>query len=105
MPKHKIQHMTFWHDWVDSCLDGETGLPILFDTRKAAEDDLKDFFADVKAAVKSGHMQDLYSRNEWRIVETADTEEKGTPDDRHPAETNGNLPQEPVVIVSGQENN
>ena len=67
--KYKIQHETMFQGWIDGCTDGETGLPVLFDTRKEAEADLKEFLHGIEEAVKSGHMQDVYRGEEWRVVE------------------------------------
>ena len=64
--KYKIEH-NYIYGWDDAYLD-DNEKPILFDTKKEAQADIDDLIDDVKEAVKLGHMEDEYDKEDYRIV-------------------------------------
>ena len=71
--RYEVQHYTWGDSWVNTWTEcsirkGAKPKPVTFATRKEAQAELDEFFADVKEAVKAGNMDSGYGRDEFRIV-------------------------------------
>ena len=64
--KYEIQTFTLCAGWVNIWTDNDSGEPVTFNTRKAAEKELADYLADLAHAVKIGQLDD-YNPEDYKI--------------------------------------
>ena len=69
MSQYEVQHYTLCGGWVNCWTDGETNAPSVFNSYQEAKDELDDFFEQEYEAYFNGWIEDMYDRDEYRIVE------------------------------------
>ena len=72
--KYKVLR-NYAYGWDDGFFSGDNGeVPTLFDSKKEAEDDIKEHIEDIKSAIKSGNMDEdsLEVREDFKIVPSTD---------------------------------
>lgn len=65
----------YWDGWADAGwteLSGMSEIPLRFNTYEAAEAALVEYFTEVRAAVRSGNLDEQRCRSEFRIVVAKD---------------------------------
>lgn len=63
----EIQEFTLFDGWINTWSD-ENGKPSQFKTEVEAWDELDGFLSDMQRAVNRGDMEDMPSRDDYRIV-------------------------------------
>ena len=72
--KYKVLR-NYAYGWDDGFFSDDNGeVPTLFDSKKEAEDDIKEHIEDIKSAIKSGNMDEdsLELREDFKIVPSTD---------------------------------
>ena len=72
MSKFEVQEFCLCGGWTNNWSyedDAGKTIPTTFDTEKDAKEELEYFFKQMKDAVKSGEMDDMPDREDFRIVE------------------------------------
>jgi len=73
--KYKIQR-NYIYGWDDGFFSDDTGeVPTLFNSKKEAEDDIKEHIEDIKCAIKTGYMDkdSLEKIEDFRVVKVSQT--------------------------------
>ena len=72
MSKYEIQEVCLCGGWTNTWShedDDGNSIPTIYDSIEEAEIDLEDFFEDCDYAVKEEFLEDMPSREDYRIVE------------------------------------
>lgn len=72
LPRFEVQTNTICNGWVNCWTETDedgNDTPLRFTSRESAQQELDDFFADIKQAVKNCNIEDEYSLEDYRIVE------------------------------------
>lgn len=75
MSHFEVQENCLFGGWTNTWTtydDEGNEVPSTFDKRSDAEDELEDMLNDCRQAVEMGNMEDIPSRNDFRIVEVND---------------------------------
>jgi len=71
--KYKVEH-NFIYGWDDADWhEGDDETPWRFDSIEEAEAEIDDFIKSTEEAVESGHMDEPYDREDYRVVPVTDT--------------------------------
>lgn len=69
---YEIQEFCLFGGWTNTWsveeADG-TSIPTIYDTKQNAEDDLDDFFYQMREDLAKGYIEDIPDREDFRIVE------------------------------------
>lgn len=64
---YEVQTHTLCDGWVN-CWTDENEKPIRYGTKEKAQSELEDHIADMREAVKAGHMED-FNDDDYRVME------------------------------------
>lgn len=65
--KYEVQLYTFCDGWINCWTDSDSG-KVVFDSKREAKQELKQFLNDELKAFKQGHIADMYDLEDFRIV-------------------------------------
>lgn len=67
---YQVSHWTICDGWVNCSTDGE-GKPVVFSTRKKAQEDIEDYLADIQAQIDCGERakDEGYDESEFCVEE------------------------------------